>query len=106
MRTRLVDEIVNVILLALVVLPPALSVTAASLDRSPPFGMLGWVALAALLVGTLGAYSRAPSGLVHLGATAGGFAVIVYLIARVHPGLPETATLSERLSAIVGEIGS
>jgi transglutaminase-like putative cysteine protease len=105
-RTRTIGEIANFILLALVVLPPALAVVVVNLDRTLPFGMLGWVALAALLVGALGASSRLPSTIVHLGALAGGFGAIFYIIAGLLPVLPSDASLGERLTEIGAEIGA
>jgi len=104
MYARFPAVLVDSILLALVILPATWAVAAIGLDPVLPFGLLTWVALAALLVGLGFALSGLPGEILHPIGLAGGVVGVFYLVARVLPDVPPDTSLGERLGHVAGEI--
>lgn len=98
--SHLLEQALDGILLAAVVLAPARAVDAASLDRSLPFDALVWIALAALGCGILAARSGLKDWLVQSIGTLVGFAGVIYVIAQSIPGMPDDASFGDRLAEL------
>ncbi|HVC32885.1 MAG TPA: transglutaminaseTgpA domain-containing protein [Chloroflexota bacterium] len=96
----------DALLLALVVLPPALAVVAARLDPVLPFGILVWIVLAALGVGLVFAHSAVPEEMLHPLALFGGTAVVFFVVAQVMPGVDPDTSLGDRLRGVVAQVAA
>jgi transglutaminase-like putative cysteine protease len=105
-RTALLGELTNLVLLILVVLPPTWALRAVPLDPDLPFGMLTWIALAAIAVGVVFAMTDAPGDILHAIAMVGGTMGVFFVVARIIPALPPSATLRERLAELIYEIAA
>jgi Transglutaminase-like superfamily/TgpA N-terminal domain/Domain of unknown function (DUF4129) len=102
----IVGELINLVLLALVILPPGYAINAIGLDPTLPFSLLTWLAIAAIVLGLLFALSGGRGEILHPIAVVGGLGAIFYIIARNISGVPLAATLGERLGELVYQIVS
>ncbi|HEX5415229.1 MAG TPA: transglutaminaseTgpA domain-containing protein, partial [Chloroflexota bacterium] len=101
---RLVGIVVNLVLLVMVVMPPALAVAWVNLDPTLPFNLVALVTLGGVAVGMLFSYAPARGEALHPIGLFGGVGAVFYLIARALPDLPPEAGLSERLAEIVSQL--
>jgi transglutaminase-like putative cysteine protease len=101
---ELLGVLSNLVLVIMVILPPAWAMAAVKLDPVLPFGMLVWVSLVAIAVGVLFAYAGLPGEIAHPVATFGGIGGVFYVIAQVMPNVPPEAGLTDRLLEIVREV--
>lgn len=96
--------LVDLALLVLVVLPPAVAVSAVGLDPTLPFGILIWIALAAIGVGVIFAHADLPGEVMHPVALGGGVVGVFIVISQIMPEIPPEASLGERLQEITIQI--
>src|SRR5713226_116545 len=102
--SRVLSRAMDLVLLALVVLPPAFALQNVRLDPTLPFTLLVWICGAGLLIGLVLALSDLPDTLLHPFALFGGVAGVVYLVARAIPNLRPDATLSDRVTLVVDQV--
>jgi transglutaminase-like putative cysteine protease len=100
------DDLFNLILLVGVVLPPAYAVMAVRLDPILPFDLVIWCAAIGLLLGLGFARSGGSGELLHPIAIVGIAGGVFYAIAQTIPGVPDDATLGERLAEIEDELAN
>jgi transglutaminase-like putative cysteine protease len=101
-----VDDLFNLVLLVGVVLPPAYAVAAVRLDPILPFDLVIWCAAVGLLLGLGFARSGGGGELLHPIAIFGIAVGVFYAIAETIPGVPDDATLGDRLAEIEGELAN
>ena len=103
-QRRYLDDALNVVLLALVVLPPAVAIEMVRLDPVLPFNLVLWSSVAGLLLGVTLAGTGRPGQYLHPLAIVGGGMGVLYAVAQVVPRVPADASIFDRLEEIQLEL--
>ncbi len=103
------DLVVNLILLAVIVLPPALAISSVRLDPVLPFDLVVWCSAGGLLLGTFFALSGLPGVYLHPIAIVGGVASAVfgtYSAAVIVARVPSDASFVEQFAEVERELAN